>query len=320
MHNQIKIFAGMAGRGLAADVCRSLNMPLGEATVGRFSDGEPRIQILEDVRDKDVFIINPTHPPAENFFDMALLTDAARRSLAGRITIVPVYLGCNRQDRKDRPRVPISAAVVIRLLSESGANHALLFDLHSEPTAGFFGPSVTVDHLYASTVSLPYLNNILTRPYVIASPDKGGGPRAEAYARRLGQADFVLFSKIRQKSGDVMASSIKIIGDIAGRDVVFVDDMIDTGGTLIADAQAAKQAGANNVYAYATHALFSGNAIARLDESCIDEVIVTDTIPHSPELLATKRVKITVLSMAQFIGEAIRRIHQGESLSALITN
>jgi ribose-phosphate pyrophosphokinase len=322
MNNKpLKIFAGSASQEFAKAVCKKLGVTMGEALVSRFKDGEVRVQILENVRDADVFIINQTNPPAENIFEMALLSEACRDSSAGRITIVPTYLGYNRQDRKDRPRVPISARTMIRFLAHSGANRALLFDIHSEPTAGYFR-TLVVDHLYASTISVPYLHEILTGPYVVASPDKGGAVRAEAYARRLGHDDFVVFFKSRSAPGEINKESIKIIGSVEGKDVVFVDDMIDSGGTMIADAEAAQKAGAKRIICFATHAVFSSDpktVIERFDNSAVTELIITDSIHHDPELLKSKRVKITVLPLSNLVADAIGRIHAGESVSALIT-
>jgi ribose-phosphate pyrophosphokinase len=316
MPSGIKIFAGGAGETLAREVCSKLSIPFGNARVGRFADGEVDIQILENVRGDDVYIINPTNPPAENFLEMALLADAAHDSSASRITLVPTYLGYNRQDRKDKSRVPTSAQVMIDFLANRGANRALLFDLHSPPTAGFFKPMV-YDHLYASYVAVPYLKTILPKPFVVASPDKGGGPRAEVYAQLLDQGDFVFFSKSRKGAGQIRKGSIKIIGNVKGKNVLFVDDMIDSAGTVVADAEAAKNAGAKDIFVFATHPIFSSGAIARLDASPITEVVVTDTISHSPEALRTKRVKITVLSIAPLLAAAIRKIHDGRSLSDL---
>ena len=316
----IKIFAGNAGTKIAKEVCKKLGLPLGEALVSRFKDGEVRVQILENVRNADVFIINPLNPPAENIFETVLLAEAAHDASAGRITIVPTYLGYNRQDRKDRSRVPISARTIINFLASSGAHRALLFDLHSEPTAGFFH-GLMVDHLYASSVALPYLKKTLKRKYVIASPDKGGAPRAEAYARRLGLDDFVVFFKSRSAPGEIRKESIKIIGDVEGKDVVFIDDMIDSGGTMIADAEAAKKDGAKNIYCFATHAVFSSDpksVIAKFENSDITELIITDSISHDPTLLKTKRLKLTVLPLAGLVAEAIKRIHTDTSLSGLI--
>ncbi len=317
----LKIFAGSSGKSFADAVCKKLGVVLGEALVSRFKDGEVRVQIPENVRDADVFIINQTNPPAENILEMALLSEAAHDSSAGRITLVPTYLGYNRQDRKDRPRVPISSRTIMRFLAHSGADRALFFDLHSEPTAGFMSHLV-IDHLYASKISVPYLQKVLTKNYVVASPDKGGTARAEAYARRLGQEDFVVFFKSRSAPGEIRKESIKIIGSVKNKDVVFVDDMIDSGGTMIADAEAAKKAGAKKIYCFATHAVFSSDpktVVAKFDDSAVTELIITDSIRHDPKYLKTKRVKITVLPLSDLVADAIVRIHVGESVSALIT-
>ncbi|HKD28778.1 MAG TPA: ribose-phosphate diphosphokinase [Xanthobacteraceae bacterium] len=316
----LKIFAGGAGKSFAEAVCEKLGIVLGQALVSRFNDGEVRVQILENVRDCDVFILNQTNPPAENILEMALLSEAAHDSSAGRITLVPTYLGYNRQDRKDRPRVPISSRTVMRFLAHSGADRALFFDLHSEPTAGFMSDLV-IDHLYVSKITVPYLQKILTENYVVASPDKGGTARAEAYARRLGHDDFVVFFKSRSGPGAIKKESIKIIGSVKGKDVVLIDDMIDSGGTMIADAEAAKEAGAKRIFCFATHAVFSSDpktVIERFDNSAVTELIVTDSIRHDPRLMKGKRVKVTVLPLAEFVADAIGRIHVGESVSALI--
>jgi ribose-phosphate pyrophosphokinase len=316
---KLKVFAGSVGTALAKDICARLSIPLGNIKLGRFADGEVRVQILDDVRDCDIFIVNPTNPPAENLLEMVLIAEAIRGSSAGRITLVPTYLGYSRQDRKDRPRVPISARVIISMLSLSGADRVLLFDLHSEPTIGYFNTSIVSDHLYASPIMVPYLKEVLGHNYIVASPDKGGGPRAEAYARRLGQEDYVLFTKSRPQPGEVDSKLIKIIGEVDGKDILFVDDMIDTAGTVIADAEAARRAGAKDIYVCATHALFSGSAIDKINASPIKQVIVTDSIHHNSEAPKEKTDKIIVLSIAPLIAEAIRRIHDGESLAPLIT-
>lgn len=321
MKNQpLKIFAGSASKPMTEAVCKKLGIVPGQALVSRFKDGEVRVQILENVRDCDVFILGQLNPPAENILEMALLSEAAHDSSAGRITLVPTYLGYNRQDRKDRPRVPISSRTIMRFLAHSGADRALFFDLHSEPTAGFMSQLV-VDHLYASKISVPYLQKALTKDYVVASPDKGGTARAEAYARRLEQDDFVVFFKSRSAPGEIRKESIKIIGSVKGKDVLLIDDMIDSGGTMIADAEAAKRAGAKRIFCFATHAVFSSDpktVIERFDKSDVTELVVTDSISHDPKLLKSKRVKVTVLPLADLVADAIARIHAGESVSALI--
>lgn len=318
MENEAILFAGRTGNKLANEVAGNLGLKLGDAAINTFNDGELGVQLLDSVRGKDVYIINSTNPPAENIFETIFLAEAAKGASARSITIVCPYLGYNRQDRKDRPRVPISARVIARILSESGANRVLLFDLHSEPTMGFFGRDIIVDHLYASIVSIPYIKKSIGDNFIVASPDKGGGPRADGYAKRLGQNDYVLFAKMRSKPGEVSKESIKIIGDVKGKDVLFIDDMIDTGGTIIADAEAAKKAGAKNIYVFATHGIFSKNAISRFDESCVKEIITTDSIYHEPAFYKTERVKITVLSIAPLLGKAITHIQKGKSMSELI--
>lgn len=321
MPNELQILATSAGKDFAAKVCNRLLLQLGEARVARFNDGEVDVQILQNVRDRDVFIIGSTNAPAENFVEMALLAEAAHGSSARRITLVMPYLGYNRQDRKDRPRVPVSARTMIKFLAASGANRALLCDLHSEATAPHFHPLVT-DHVYASPVAVEYLNARLPRPFAVASPDKGGVPRAEAYAKRLKQDDIVVFSKSRSAPGTVREDSIKIIGDVRGRNVLFVDDIVDSGGTLIADAKAAKKAGAKKVFAFATHAVFSSDpkrVLQAFDKSVLDELVITDSIPHPPNLLKTGRIKLTVLTLSELIAKAIKYIHEGHSLSPLIS-
>ncbi|MFA4818928.1 MAG: ribose-phosphate diphosphokinase [Patescibacteria group bacterium] len=317
-HGKIKIFSGNASRILAKEICIHLGIQLSQAEVGRFSDGEVKIKPQEEFRDCDVFIINSTQPPAENIFELALLADAAIGSSASRVTLVIPYLGYNRQDRKDKPRVPMSARYICQMLSLTGAQRVLLLDLHSEPTAGFFDRHIVVDHLYSSKISVDYLKSLLKNNFVVASPDKGGTARAEAYSNRLGLSDCVVFNKRRPKENEVDESSIKIIGDVKNKDILFVDDIIDTAKTIIGDAKAAKKAGAKNLYVFGTHGLFSDNAIAKLDKSPIKEIVITDTIYHKPEELKTSKIKITVLSVAQLLAQAIHRIHEGESVSSLI--
>lgn len=318
-YEEIKIISGTAGDPLAKKVCEELGVTLAEYDLGRFSDNEIKVQLLESVRNKDVFIINPTNPPAENLLEMIFLAEAVSGSSAGRITLVPTYLGYNRQDRKDRPRVPITSRVIAKMLSIPAVDRVLLFDLHSEPTMGFFDNHIKVDQLYGSSLSIPYIKeNILSKDLVIASPDKGGGPRAEAYSKRLGLEDYVLFAKSRPKPNEIAADSIRIIGDVKGKDILFVDDMMDTGGTISADAKKAKEADAKDIYVFATHGLLSKDAVKRLDESPIKEIIITDTVSQPEGKLETKNIKITTLSVAPLLADAIKKIHRGESISSLI--
>jgi ribose-phosphate pyrophosphokinase len=317
-YGPIKIFSGTSTKKLAAETCRVLSVPLSRALVGHFNDGEVRVEIEENVRGADVFIICSTQPPAENFLELAFLTEAAHDSSAGRITIIPTYLGYNRQDRKDKPRLPVSAHIMIDFLARRGADRVLLFDMHSPVTAGFFKPHVVVDQLYSSYVSIPHLKKMLKNPFALASPDVGGGSRVRMYARHLGQRDFVIFDKNRPEPGEVDAGGIKIVGDVEGKDILFIDDMVDSAGTVVAGAVAAVNAGAKDIYVCATHAVLSRGAVARLDDSPIKEVVLTNTIYHNGHDLRSKRVKITVLPMAPLLGQAIHRIHENQSISSLI--
>lgn len=317
---ELKIFATGKSEILTEKISEILLMEPGKALVDRFSDGEVRVEIGEDVRGKDCFIVGSTNPPAENFFEVLFLSRDLKGSSAGRITLVLPYLGYNRQDRKDKPRVPISAAIINGILAAcSGADRILLLDVHSEATLGVFDDrGIKVDHLYASIVSIPYLKTLLTEDFVVASPDKNGGARARAYAKLLGQEGYVLFDKARTGPGEIDAKTIMIIGNVSEKNVFFVDDMIDTGGTIIADAKAAKQVGARRIIIFATHAVFSQGAVARLEESEVDEIIITDTISHPPEELKTSRLKITTISVANLLAQAIKNIHEERSVSSLI--
>ncbi len=316
--SRLKIFSGTASQYLGKAVCKYLGMNLGKVTLSRFADSEINIQFEEDLRDCDVVILNSTQPPAENLLEVILMAEAARQSSASKVILVIPYLGYNRQDRKDRPRVPISARVIARMISQSGADRILLLDLHSEPTMGFFDHHIVVDHLYASIEAVPYLSELLKNDFVVASPDKGGGPRAEAYAKRLGQTEYVVCTKSRPESGLVNNDSIKVIGDVKDKDVLFIDDMIDTGGTICADAVAVQREGAKDVYAFATHGLFSQNALIRLQNAPLKQVVIMNTLHHNEALLKPYGDKIKVLSIHELLAKAILRLHQGQSLSPLI--
>lgn len=315
---KMKVFSGTISKPMAEQICETLDMQLGNALVDRFDDGEVKVQIRENVRGAHVFIVNSTQPPAENLEDMTLLVDAAKRSSAGSITLVIPYLGYNRQDRKDRPRAPISAKVLANKISAMRVDRLLLFELHSEVTAGFFDDAIAVDHLYGSLITVPFLKTHLDlNNLVVASTDAGGVPRARAYAKLLGIKKVVVFDKVRGDGGAVDRDSIMIIGDVKDQNLLFVDDMIDTSGTLIADVDAATKAGAQRIFAVATHGVFSKNAIERLKESPIERVIVTDSFYHSQERLAPLAGKLTVLPCAPTLGKAMRRIHEGRSLSTM---
>lgn len=318
--SEIKIFAGTSARALATDVCRHLSIPLGAADVGRFPDGEVRVKDVEDVRGRDIFILNALCPPAETWFEMLLLVAACRGSSARRITIVPTYLGFNRQDRKMKGREPISAQVTLGILARSGCHRALMFDVHSEATLGVLHDhGVIVDHLYGSIVSCSYLQSVLTQDFRVGSPDKGGVPRAEAYAKMLGLDinDTVICLKRRKKDGEIDRDGIHIIGDVKDKDLLMVDDMVDTAGTIVENAKQAKEEGAKRIFVFATHALLSGPAIERINASSIDEVVVTDSIPHDADALRVACPKIKTLSIANLLAQAIRRIHDEQSLGPL---
>ena len=323
MHQMQKkvVLATQRGRALAEKTCEFLSMPLGQALVGRFNDGEVRIEIQENIRGTDVFIIGPTNPPAENLMELVLLAAAARGSSPARVTVIPTYFGYGRQEKKDKPRVPIAARTVIQMIESTGCDRVLLFDLHSEATMATFNIRTQVDHLYASAVALPYLATLVTLgPTVIGSPDAGGVPRARALSQMLGLGnEIAIFLKQRPKPGELDESTVTVIGDVADKNVLLVDDIIDTATTLSLQTKAAKHNGARDVYAYATHGLLSGSAIQKLDASGMKEVIITDTIWHPPQkLLEAQSVKIVQISICKLLARAIGHLNAGLSLSELI--
>ena len=318
----LKVFAGTASDHLAKQVCDQLSLDVGRAVVGRFPDGEVKVRLEENVRGADVFIINSTNPPDAHRMETIQLAKSCHGSSAVRITLVIPYLGYNRQDRKDRPRVPISSEIVIDQLIRSGCHRVLLFDVHSEATlAVFHNHDVVVDHLYASIVAAEHLQEIFRGPNrVVASTDHGGVARSRLYAAKvLGMNESVIFDKQRVGvEGEVDGTNIQIIGDVKNRDVLFVDDIIDTAGTMCKDATAAKKAGANRILAFATHGLFSGPAIDRINDSPFEEIVITDSIKQDHEKLDRCKIKITVLPISKLIARAIRNIHEEKSLSELI--
>jgi len=310
--DEIKIFTGSANRPLAEAIGRYVDVPLGQAEIGRFSDGEVQVEITENVRGGDVFVIQSTCTPGnDHLMELLLMLDAFKRASARRITAVVPYYGYARQDRKVAPRVPISAKLVADLITTAGASRVLTVDLHAGQIQGFF--DVPVDNVYATPVLLEYLRGrIGRRDVTVISPDAGGVERARAFAKRL-DANLAIIDKRRARPNEV--AEMQIIGEVDGRVAVIVDDMVDTAGTLAAAAEAVRGAGAPLVLACATHPVLSGNAIPRLAQSSIDELIVTDTIPLRPE--ATKLAKLHVLSVAPLLGEAIRRTHEEASISSL---
>ncbi len=309
----MKLFAGNATPELAQRIADRLYISLGDASVGRFSDGEIAVQINENVRGSDVFVIQSTCAPTnDNLMELIVMIDALRRASAGRITAVIPYFGYARQDRRVRSsRVPITAKVIADFLSNVGVDRVLTIDLHAEQIQGFF--DVPVDNIFGSPVLLEDMQEKNLENPVVVSPDIGGVVRARATAKLLDDTDIAIIDKRRPRAN--VSQVMHLIGDVEGRDCIIVDDMIDTGGTLCKAAEALKERGAKRVFAYATHAVFSGNAPQNIKDSVIDEVIVTDSIPLSEEMLATGKVK--QLTLSRMLAEAIRRISNEESISAM---
>ncbi len=306
----LKVFAGSSNLELAEEICQYLGVPPGEQSLRRFSDGEVAYQVLENVRGADVFVVQPSCPPVnESIMEMLIMIDAFKRASARRITAVLPYYGYARQDRKDKPRVPISAKIVGDLLTAVGASRLLTMDLHANQIQGFL--NIPVDHLFAAPVILGHLATIGLNNPAIVSPDAGGVERARFYAERL-KANLAIIDKRRVVANK--AEIMNIIGDVRGQEVVVVDDMIDTAGTLVQAAHALKDQGATRVFAAATHGVLSGPAIQRLRESPLEKVIVTNSIKVSEG----KRIdRLTILSVASLLGEAIRSIHEETSVSKL---
>lgn len=307
------IFSGSANPKLAQTVADHLHIPLSKADIARFSDGEIAIEIKENVRGKDVFILQPTCVPTnDNLMEVVLLADALRRSSAGRITAVIPYFGYARQDRRPRSaRVPISAKVVADMLSISGIDRVMVVDLHADQIQGFF--DVPVDNLYGTPVLLSDLKQQNYDNLMVVSPDVGGVVRARAMAKLLGDADLAIIDKRRARANE--SQVMHIIGDVEGRDCVIIDDIVDTAGTLCKAAQALKDNGARRVVGYITHPVLSGKAIDNISNSALDEIVVTDTIPLSQD--AQSYPKIRQISIASLLAESLRRINNEESISAL---
>lgn len=307
--NEIKLFSATQSIELSQKIAECFQKPLGKMTIARFSDGEFQPSFDETVRGCDVFIIQSTTPPADNLMELLLLVDAAKRASAHYITAIIPYFGFSRQDRKDRPRVAIGARLVADLLTAAGVTRIMTMDLHAPQIQGFF--NLPVDHLYASSVFIEYIKALKLPNLTICSPDMGGTARARAYASALG-TDMVICSKERKQANVV--SSISVIGDVRGRDIVIIDDIIDTAGTICKVAQTLVDSGANSVRAVCTHAVLSGKAYENLNASVLQEVVVTDTIP----LDATKKCdKIKQISVAQMFSDAIRHVYEHTSISSL---
>ena len=305
------IFTGNANPDFAEKVCDYLKVPLGGAKVKRFSDGEIQIEINENVRSKDIYIIQSTCPPVnDNLIELLLMIDAFKRSSAIRITAVIPYYGYARQDKKVAPRVPISAKLVADLLTVAGANRIITMDLHAVQIQGFF--NIPVDNLFAAPVILEYIKDNLHDHLVIVSPDAGGAERARAFAKRL-HADLAVIDK--QREAPNKARAMAVMGDVAGKNAVILDDMVDTAGTLIEAAGAILAQGAKEVHAICSHPVLSGPAVDRINDSSLSSLVVTDTIPLNSKSEACNKIK--VLSISELVGEAIMRSHKGDSVTSL---
>jgi ribose-phosphate pyrophosphokinase len=308
--DKMVIFSGNSNRALSKMICESLGVALGKASVNRFNDGEVRVAIEQNVRGKDVFVIQSTSDPAnENLMELLIMIDALRRSSSRRITAVLPYYGYARQDRKDRPRVPITARLVANLLTRAGADRILTIDLHAGQIQGFF--DIPLDHLFAVRIFQDYFSSKKIKDVAIVSPDVGGIKTARAYAKRF-EAGLAIVDK--RRISDVQAEVMHVMGDVKGKNVIIVDDIVATAGSLVEAAEALKKEGAGDIYAAITHPVLCGPAIERLKGSVIKELMVTDTIPLPKE---KKIDNIKQLSVASLLGEAIRRIHNEETISAL---
>lgn len=309
--DRLKLFGGNANKELTAKICQHLQIPQGKAVVKTFSDGEIMVEIGENVRGRDVFVVQSTCSPVnQNLMELLVIIDALKRASAWRITTVLPYYGYARQDTKVLPRVPISAKLVADLLTVAGGHRVISLDLHANQIQGFF--NIPVDNLFAAPVLLEYIRQHLNNDLVIVSPDAGGVERARAFAKRL-HADLAIIDKRRDEDQKVKA--MHIIGEVKGKPAIILDDMVDTGGTLTEAAKALAENDAVSINACCTHPVLSGQAIERIEESAIENLIVTDSIPLKPEAQASKKIK--VLSVARLLGEAIKRTHLNDSVSSL---
>lgn len=306
---EMKIVTGTAHPELAKAICAYLNVPLGDATVSSFPDGETFVKINENIRGRDVFIVQPTCPPTnQNLMELLILVDAARRASAARITAVIPFFGYARQDRKDQPRVPITAKLVANLLVAAGVHRVLTMDLHAQQLQGFF--DIPVDHLYALPVMLQYLQRLDLKDLVVVSPDVGGVKMASAYAQALGASLAIV---VKRRTSATETESIAVIGDVKGKNVMLVDDLTETAGTLTGAARILREQGARDIYAGVSHAVLTDLAVERLKSSEIKELITTDSVPVRTD----SEARVQVLSVAELLGEGIRRIHDDESVSSL---
>ena len=307
MENSYMVFSGTATKYLAERICESLGCPLGQLQITKFSDGEFAVSYEESIRGRDIFLVQSTFPNSDNLMELLLMIDAAKRASARTINAVIPYFGWARQDRKDKPRVSIGAKLIADLLSVAGVNRVITMDLHADQIQGFF--DVPVDHLYASNVIIPYLKSLKLEDLVIASPDVGGSKRANTYAKYLG-CPLVLCNKTRARANVV--ATMQIIGDVEGKNVVIIDDMVDTAGTITKAADLMKENGAKTVRACASHCVMSGPASDRVQDSALEEIVFTDSIPYTQRC-----AKVKQLSVADMFAEAIRRVIDNKSISDL---
>ncbi len=306
----MKVFCGNSVPRLAEAICDKLGVPLGKATVDRFKDGEIQVKIEENVRGVDVFIIQSTQSPAENLMELLLMLDAAKRASARRITAVIPYYGYARQDKKDEPRVPITAKLVADLLTQAGANRILALDLHAEQIQGFF--DIPVDHLYPTPVFAEYFDRRDLSRYIVVSPDAGSAKRAAGYAKRMGGLPMAIVDKRREKKDQPEA--LHLVGNVEDKIALLLDDLVSTGTTLIEATELLLKMGAEEVRVAVTHGVFAGEAVDKLMASPIKEIVITDSLPVEERV---SKEKFKVLSVAKLLAEAIRRIHNGESVSSL---
>ncbi len=306
---QVKIFSGKNSLYLSENIAKSFGTPLGQSNLQVFSDGEICPVLNESVRGNDVFIIQSTNPPSDNFMELLLMIDASNRASAHSTTVVIPYFGYARQDRKDKPRVPIAAKMMANLLSAAGADRIVTMDLHADQIQGFF--DIPVDHLDGTAIFVPYLRSLNLKNLVFASPDVGGVKRVRSFAKFF-SAELVVCDKHRERANEV--ATMRLIGDVRGKDVVLVDDLVDTGGTLCKAAQLLMDNGATSVRAVCTHPVLSGKAYENVENSVLEELVVADTLPTKPSS------KIKVLTVADLMAKAIRNIHENSSISSLFIN
>jgi len=308
--SSVKIFSGSATQELAQAIAHNYGSPLGKSEKQVFSDGEMGVYLTESVRGCDVFLIQSTAPPSDSIWELLMMIDAARRASAKYVTVVVPYFGYARQDRKDKPRVSIGAKLAANVFTSAGADRIMACDLHAGQIQGFF--DIPVDHLNGSAIFLPYLKKLKLENLIFASPDVGGTKRARSYAKYF-EVDMVICDKHRKRANEV--ASMQVIGDVEGKDVVLVDDMVDTAGTISKAATIIKEKGANSVRAIATHGVLSGKAYENIEESALEELIITDTLKQKKE---SKKIK--VLTVADLFAKAIRKVHDHESISSLFIN